>query len=780
MLIGWASGVLNRSDFLRLPLGPRCMNQEANSFSPPRVQRVSPADPLSQGHNESAGFNEALRFLRRRSRLILVCIVGTVALAGLVAMSLPPRYTGSATLVFARSDTRLLQTADFESETIDFSAIETELDVLRTRLFLGRVVDELKLVEDPAFNPSLTADEPGAVERLLRWPVDLLKSAFQTRSAGIPIPEPQLAAAPSEGQRFGEAERERALGRLRSSMRVWRSGDSLAVSIQVTRNDPKSAASLANAIGHIYIDWSLALKRRAADEFFEFFRTRAGRLEQRISELEREIADFSARNGLAATRADDVLRSQIDSLSGQLARATAEHAGTIARLESGRNVVAAAKAANLADSALSEPVLASPLLAKLRGDLADLARREVEMAASFGPNHAEMQAVKAQIDLTKQAVSTEVDRILDELETEVKVIERTIERYKDELAFLDEALRARAVAEIQLRELESNLVFERRRYDEVVESLSNLDRQAEVLTPSARFLSEAAPPTEPSFPNMPVILVGSGIASTVLAVMVALLIEATDNRIRSSSQLRRITPLRNFGMVPRAHGGVIRALVADRARGGRPSTLSSALDEAWCAMVSARPNQRMFMVASGLKDEGRTDLATGLAATAALQGRRVLLVGLDPGQDYSSLTAGSGSTPIFEVLAGRVPVEQAIVQSRRVDGLAFLGDASGDLPFARGPLQVLLRSIPKEYDLVFVDAPPLLLGHESDMVAEVVDSVVLAVGWGVSTETSLSETLDLAHERAYPLAGTVIAQVNEPAHAALGYGGRAQYRRAAR
>ena len=148
----------------------------------------------------------------------------------------------------------------------------------------------------------------------------------------MPVPEKSgTGARRTSGS--AEAERDRAIARLQSSMRVWRSGDSLAVSIQVTRNDPKSAAYLANAIGNIYIDWSLVLKRRAADEFFNFFRTRAQRLETRISELEREIATFSAQNGLAATRADDVLRVQIDSLGGDLARAMADHAAAMARLE---------------------------------------------------------------------------------------------------------------------------------------------------------------------------------------------------------------------------------------------------------------------------------------------------------------------------------------------------------------------------------------------------------------------------------------------------------------
>ena len=291
------------------------MNQPSTSFNPPKVSEIPRTELPWANMGESAGFAEALRFLRRRGAMIVGCILGTIALAALTVMVLQPRYTGSATLVFARSDTRLLQTADFESETIDFSAIETELDVLRTRLFLGRVVDELKLVDDPTFNPSLGPQTPSTVARIAGWPIKQLKAAFGMRSAGVPVQGNSTDGA-KRTSGSAEAERDRAIARLRSGMRVWRSGDSLAVSIQVTRSDPKSAANLANAIGNIYIDWSIALKRRAADEFFNFFRTRAQRLETRVAELEREIATFSAQNGLAASRADDILRVQIDSLGG--------------------------------------------------------------------------------------------------------------------------------------------------------------------------------------------------------------------------------------------------------------------------------------------------------------------------------------------------------------------------------------------------------------------------------------------------------------------------------
>ena len=291
------------------------------------------------------------------------------------------------------------------------------------------------------------------------------------------------------------------------------------------------------------------------------------------------------------------------------------------------------------------------------------------MAANLGPNHPDMQAGAAQIVLTREAIAAEIERTVDEFQHEVDVLEQTIERYRNDLATLDQELRARAVAEIQLREMESNLAFERRRYDEVVESLSSLDRQTEVLTPSARFLSEAALPSEPSFPNVPVIMIGSGIASAVLAVMLALLVEGIDHSIRTTAQLRRMTFLPNLGMLPRPRRGWFRGLTEGRVGDGRASRFAAALEEIWCAFADAHPDDRVLMVASGLPSEGRAELAIGLAATAALKGRRVLVIGLDASEPYATLSGLDADAALLsDVLAGRVPVDSGIVRGARPIG----------------------------------------------------------------------------------------------------------------
>lgn len=70
-------------------------------------------------------------------------------------------------MVLERKDVRPFATdAALTSIDRDRSAAETEMDVLQSRKFAGRIVDRLNLIGDPSFNPyapggDKSGDQPG-------------------------------------------------------------------------------------------------------------------------------------------------------------------------------------------------------------------------------------------------------------------------------------------------------------------------------------------------------------------------------------------------------------------------------------------------------------------------------------------------------------------------------------------------------------------------------------------------------------------------------------------
>jgi len=116
---------------------------------------------------------------------------------------------------------------------------------------------------------------------------------------------------------------------------------------------------------------------------------------------------------------------------------------------------------------------------------------------------------------------------------------------------------------------------------------------------------------------------------------------------------------------------------------------------------------------------GKTTTAVNLSAVLAAQGRRVLLIDLDP-QAHATIALGFSPADCpattYEVLGGTLPIHEAI-QQNHFPGLDVLPSSiplaaaeqflSG-LPGRERRLLESLQGIPKRYDYVVVDSPPSL------------------------------------------------------------------------
>jgi chromosome partitioning protein len=116
---------------------------------------------------------------------------------------------------------------------------------------------------------------------------------------------------------------------------------------------------------------------------------------------------------------------------------------------------------------------------------------------------------------------------------------------------------------------------------------------------------------------------------------------------------------------------------------------------------------------------GKTTAAVNLSAALAAQGRRVLLIDLDP-QGHATfalgLSPGKCAATIDDVLRGRLPIHEAI-RHDHVPGmdivpssilLAAAEQYMSGMPGKERRLLESLRGIPKRYDYILVDSPPSL------------------------------------------------------------------------
>ena len=180
---------------------------------------------------------------------------------------------------------------------------------------------------------------------------------------------------------------------------------------------------------------------------------------------------------------------------------------------------------------------------------------------------------------------------------------------------------------------------------------------------------------------------------------------------------------------------------------------------------------RSLVITSAVPGEGKTVTSANLAVALAQAGRNVLLVDGDLRRPrIASLLGLDGAIGLTTVLVGSASLEES-VQVHEGSGLNFL--ASGAKPpnpteiLQSRVTQDLLKQLRDQYDMVIVDAPPLLPVADAAVLATATDGAIIVTKHGKTTREQLREAVNRLDNVGARLFGVVINMI--PRRAANSY-----------
>ena len=172
---------------------------------------------------------------------------------------------------------------------------------------------------------------------------------------------------------------------------------------------------------------------------------------------------------------------------------------------------------------------------------------------------------------------------------------------------------------------------------------------------------------------------------------------------------------------------------------------------------------RCLVISSAVAGEGKTMTSTNLAVALAQTGRRTLVIDADLRRPRIAgqldLDSAVGLTT---VLVGKANVQDAI-QVHEPSGLHFL--ASGAKPpnpteiLQSRVTQDLIKQLRDEYEMVIIDAPPLLPVADASVLATMADGTIVVIKHGSSTRDQLAEAITRLHQVGGRLFGVVVNMV---------------------
>lgn len=687
---------------------------------PPRPLRVP-----DEGGSGMIDGGDLLAIVRRRALLVLlVAGITTSAAFGFVRLW-PPVYKSTATLmVLTREEGDDNSPAPNPAQ--DEIIVNSQLEQLRSRELAHRVVRNLGLLDDVSFTPEA---KPGA------------------------------AAKPT-----ADAE-ERAIARLKDRVAIGRVNKSNLITVAASANTPEMAAKLANRYAMLHMEQQRKGRLDANRELLGRLEPRVEVLREQLVAADRAVADFRRAQGMIGPL-EGIETSHIGSLGGSLSDARSRVAETAAR-------------ARLAEPAQDLTGSSSPLLEELRRQSSELRRKVAEMSAFYGPAYPELVNTQAQLAEVERRLKEESQRIDRELDAAVAISTARASRINNDLASARASSMRQRSASVTLMDLERRAEAVRELYMATLAQQQKLSTQSGMIRVPLRIVARATPPLEPVFPRPRETVAVALLGGLAMGVLLALVLELLDKRLRSARQVRNATGLGTLAMLPQLPATAASRpaqLLAEQAASPAAESLRSLYIE--LERRAAGMHRQTVLVTSAVTGEGKSTVSVGIAASAAALWRRAVVLDVDLRRpDVLPSLGVDGSGPDLRAyLNGECTLDDAlkpVPNSPRLFALG-VGTACDDpLPLLTSPkLEELLQTLRAKFQIIVLNAPPILAVSDAKLLQRYATQTLIVVRWNRTRSDALQAALATFGTE---VTGAVINGVDYKEHARQRHGDAVQH-----
>ena len=389
--------------------------------------------------------------------------------------------------------------------------------------------------------------------------------------------------------------------------------------------------------------------------------------------------------------------------------------------------------------------------------------------------------VRAKTDNLRQAAKAELAELgarIANAETSLEAAEATI---REKLEASQDVTGAGQVSGTPLRQLQREVSETAQLYVTLLARQKQLRAQRETTDASVRVLSLAEPPELPSSADAKFFILPAIILSLIGGCVLAVIMERFDRTLRSEHQVHGALGIPCCALAPKI-SWLHRSRPHDHLLKKPFSPYAEAIRSIGASLQFATPQRspQIVLISSSVRGEGRTTLATSLAAYATRLQPRVLLVDLDFRHPAvaRALTL-KPKTGVLDLIVSSSPIEDVVQHIPRL-GLDVLAMPSCTVDpvtlFANGKLQNVLNELRSRYDFIVIDGPPLIGVTESCLLASLADTVLFVIKWGSTrrdvAQNAISEleALGWSDRTIAERVRAVVTHVDLKRHASYQYG----------
>ena len=700
--------------------------------------------------------SELWRALKNHFPTIITVIFLAMAAAFSYLSVREPTYRSTATLIIDPARPNILASQQVtELQTIDSGVVDSAVEIIRSDFIAANVVRRLSLADDPQFTR-----ETG-IRKLLQP----FRDMFQPRNT--------IDAS--------QAERSAVVSILRD-LDVRRIGLTYVVQITAQSLNPEKSAKIANSFIDAYLDNQLSVKLDMTKRASQWLETRTEELRQKVIETDNAVQRYRSESGLVETEGKLPLEQQLSELTSKLSAARADQTAARVKAESIGNLIAQG---DFSSAAITAP--ADSRVRKLRETLGELENRERDIAERVGKEHRLTTEAHTQVEAALAALQKEVKGYHDSLQNDIASTSSQVSQLETELKNLTAEQLNLGERSIRLRELERDASSVRQLYETFLARLKEIRQQETLAMQDARIIASATPATTPSNVSGTLVLAGAIGVGILLGMVMAILKDRFDPRIRTVRDAEAATGHRVLASLPdMKHRSRTESLLTTASRLTSPaksgrqrkaadgSLVSYGIDYPFSTFAESFRQLRLALnygsdrrgkivgVIATREGEGKSTVASNLAHQYAAHGTRTILIDCDLRQpSLSEQLCQADTYGLPDVLTGAIAWQSA-TQVNPANGLAvlsgFAGTAGGNssellmLP----TFQELLEELSAAYEVIILDFAPTGLVSDARAAASLVDTFLLVISCGLATKSEVNEALQESPEIQEKVLGLVL------------------------
>jgi capsular exopolysaccharide synthesis family protein len=686
--------------------------------------------------DEDISLNEMFRPLwANRWKVLFISLLITV-LVTLYVSILKPTYRATSILqIGINQPSQTLSINDAFNESIaSEEQINTQYELLKSRKFAVRVIEELDLLGHPEFTAN-------------KYKEGIVPAGFAN-------------------QEQTNASLNSVIGQIRGGLTIKPVAMTELVHISFDAYDPELAKNIANQMGHTYLKYQEELHSASKESTSHWLVEQLENLEIKLKSSERNLQEFREREQIVDTK------GVLGLISDELADLTAEEL----RIERRKDSLAITSRYVNANSGDYKRLAAVPEVANHPAFIQDkkyeddVTHKLSEIAKRYGPKHPKRISVEAELATVKER-----------LESTVKEISSSLQE-----AYLTEQERGKAIAnrvasakadflrltrlKNEFSQLEREVETNKQLYDTYLIRLKEADAMADYKANFyVRFIDKAVVPKSPIKPRKSLIvmlvLFLSVLASSAYFVLRELLMDTLNTR----RKLDNFHDAPVLAVLPKIRGKLSQASELDNHFTESIRTLRTSL-----LFREGKKSPKVITVTSSVPNEGKSTVALQLARSFA-EMEKVLLIEADLRNPSltSHLNLDDNRPGLSNLLAKTHEMNECIYRDSDLKLDILTSGISPNNPLAflsMKRFRMLITAFSGFYDRIIIETPPVNAVSDAVIISKLTDCMLYVVHGGKTKREQITSGLRVLKQVNAPVEGIVIN--NSETLAATRYGNK--------